>query len=146
MRTNPFPERMKLNATLLLIADYANTTADNKLNVMGIFTQVYSTNFPTIHPQMYLVAQLSASPAEYGRKFKLGVKLLDADATKEVISFDGEVQVPVGENGQPAIMNFIVSFVSVIFEKPGSYQFSLLINEDEKATYPLEALLLSQAS
>ena len=131
-----------MNATLMLLADYANTTADNRLNVMGIFTQIRAMNYPAVHPQMYVVAQLSASPAEYGRKFKLGIKLLDADAS-ELLNFDSEVEVPRGENGQPSIMNFVLPLVSVVFGKPGSYQFSLLVNEDEKATYSIEAILIS---
>jgi hypothetical protein len=131
-----------LNATLLLLADYANTTADNRLNVMGIFTEIRAVNFPAVHPLMYFIAQLSASPAEYGRKFKFGVKLLDADATKELLNFEIEVEVPRGENGQPTVMNFILPLVSIVFEKPGNYQFSLLVNEDEKATYSIEAILI----
>lgn len=132
-----------MNATLLLLADYANTTADNKLNVMGIFTQIKAAKFPTVHPQMYLVAQLSASPAEYGRKFKFGVKLLDWDATKELISLDGQGEVPTLDNGQPAVLNFVISLVNLVFEKSGSYQVSLLVDNDEKATYSLDAVLIS---
>ena len=131
-----------MNVPLLLLADYANTTEDKKLNVMGIFTYIYSTNFPTVHPQMYVVAQLSASPAEYGRKFKVRIKLLDADATKEVVSIDGDGEVPTADNGQPAVMNFVISLVNLIFEKPGNYQFSLLIDNDEKAICPLDVILV----
>ncbi len=112
-----------MNANLLLVADYANTTADNRLNVMGIFTQVYSVNFPAVHPQMYLIAQLSANPAEYGRKFKLGIKLLDADATKELINFISEVEVPKPDNGQPVLMNFVIPLISVVFEKQEAINF-----------------------
>lgn len=132
-----------MNATLLLLADYANTTADNKLNVMGIFTQIRAVNFPTVHPQMYLVAQLSANPAEYGRKFKFGIRLLDADATKELVSLDGHGEVPTLDNGQPAVLNFVISLPNLIFEKPGNYQVSLLVDNDEKATYSLDAVLIS---
>jgi len=113
---------------------------------MGIFTQINSVNFPTIHPQMYLVAQLTASPAEYGRKFKINVKLLDEDAIHEVINFTTEGEVPSSQDGKPATINFVASFVNVIFEKAGRYQFSLLINDDEKATYSLEANLISPSS
>lgn len=132
-----------MNATLLLLADYANTTADNKLNVMGIFTQINAVKYPTVHPQMYLVAQLSASPAEYGRKFKLGVKLLDADATKEIVTIGAQGEVPTLENGQPAVLNYVISLVNLIFEKPGNYQVSLLVDNDEKAIYSLDAILIS---
>ncbi len=132
-----------LNAPLLLLADYANVTADDKLNVMGIFTYIRSVNFPAVHPQMYLVAQLSASSAEYGRKFKFEIKLLDADATKSIVDFYDNAEVPTRNDGQPVVMNYVIGLVNIIFEKPGSYQFSLLIDDDEKASHSLEVVRIA---
>ena len=52
----------------LLVADYANITVEQKLNVMGIFGNIGASQFSFMHPEMYLVAQLKARPAEYERK------------------------------------------------------------------------------
>jgi len=53
-----------MDLTYLLAADYANITRDGKLNVMGIFSIINAPGFPAVHPQMYLVAQLTAGPFE----------------------------------------------------------------------------------
>jgi hypothetical protein len=49
---------------LFLAADYANITGDGKLNVMGIFNDIYSFNFPARHSSMHLVARLGAELSE----------------------------------------------------------------------------------
>jgi len=55
---------MKL--TLFLAADYANITREGKLNVMGIFNDIYARTFPARHSSMHLVAKLGAELGEYG--------------------------------------------------------------------------------
>ncbi len=135
-----------MELTFLHLAEYANTTEDRKLNVMGIFSNINAQNFPATHPQMYLIAQLTAKASEYGRNFKLTVKLLDEDATNEVISFSAPATVPTTNNGLPVSMNFTLRLVNTVFPKPGTYEFSVLVNDDEKGTLPLEVIQLSQPS
>ena len=52
-----------VDLVVLLVADYANVEKKDKLNVMGIFGEISAPRFPARHPEMYLVARLSASPA-----------------------------------------------------------------------------------
>jgi hypothetical protein len=123
-----------------LVADYANATADSKLNVMGIFTAITAPTFPTVHPQMYLVAQLAATSREYGRKFQLELKLINEDATAEVLSISQNLDVPSRPDGQKSAMNLIFSLTNLIFEKPGLYEFAVLVDGDEKNTLPIELI------
>ena len=69
------------------LADYANITLEQKLNVMGIFGSISSTNFPTVHPDMCVVVQLIARSPEYGRTFKLDVRLVDEDGKRSSPEF-----------------------------------------------------------
>jgi hypothetical protein len=124
--------------TFLHVAEYANTTADQKLNVMGIFNNINAANFPATHPEMFLVAQLTAQASEYGRQFQLGIKLLNEDATQEVINFSGPVIVPRGDNGLRVNMNFMIRFVNTVFNSPGTYEFSVLVDGDVKGSLPLQ--------
>ncbi len=133
-----------MEVSLLLVADYANTTGDEKLNVMGVFTNIFATNFPAVHPQMYLVAQLKAGRAEYGRKFDLGIKLINEDG-KEILSLSPKVEVPTPQGVRRVTLNFVLSMVNIPFEKPGIYEFSLLVDNDVKQTLPIEASLAQPA-
>ena len=133
-----------MDLTFLHLADYANVTVDQKLNVMGIFSNITTNSLPTVHPEMHVVAQLSANASEYGRQFRLSVKLLDEDATKEIVSFDDTVIVPTGERGLPARMNFNLRLVNVQFDTAGTYEVVVLVDGDQKGSVPLEVIQTAQ--
>jgi hypothetical protein len=50
--------------TAALLADYANITADGKLNIMGVFGRMAATRIPATHPSLYLVARFEARVTE----------------------------------------------------------------------------------
>ena len=44
-----------MRVALGVLADYANVSAEGKLNIMGVFQIVNAVQFPHVHPQMHLV-------------------------------------------------------------------------------------------
>jgi len=146
-RTVPTSEScVGVEVTFLQVADYANITKDDKLNVMGLFSNISVNAFPSVHPEMYLVAQLRASAAEYGRQIKLSVKLLNEDATEQLVGFEAPMTVPTGQRGQPMTMNITLRLVNTQFASPGTYEFSLLIDNDVKATLALDVNIVPPPS
>jgi len=127
-----------MNVDLLVAADYANVAEGGKLNIMGIFGRIYSSTFPARHAEMYLVAKISAKPSEYGAKRQLTVKLMDEDGKLELINFSSEIVVPKNDKGETVQIHQILRLVDIIFPVAGTYQFSILIDNDEKAFYPIE--------
>lgn len=127
-----------MEVTILLTADYANSTDNGKLNVMGIFTRIFTTDFPVLHPEMYLIIQLTAGAAEYGREIKLEVKLLDEDANEILNIKDIKHQVPREKSRRIVNINQIIRLQGLVFEKAGSYEFSVLVDGDLKGALPLE--------
>lgn len=121
----------------MLVADYANSTVDGKLYIMGVFSRISASQFPVVHPEMFVVVQLRASRHEYNRRFKLEIKLLDEDAA-QIVGLTINAQVPQGERGQVVTMNHIIRMNSVQFPRPGDYEFSLLIDDDLKGIVPLQ--------
>jgi len=126
-----------MNVDTLLVADYANVTDNGKLNVMGVFRRINSSQFPTRHPEMYLIVGLSAGVAEYGVIRNLTIKLLDPDA-QEMMSFSGEIKVPKGVGWKRAEVNRIIKLRDIVFPKAGIYEFSVLIDNDEKSAISIE--------
>lgn len=129
-----------MDVSLLVSADYASVSKDNKLNIMGIFSRLYMSQFPGKHPQMFLVVQLRATPAEYGRKFKLGIRLIDMDAIRHLVNVNANLQIPSLKNVNRAEINHVVRLNNIEFPEPGLYDFSILIDNDVKASLPLEVL------
>lgn len=121
---------------LFLAADYANITGDGKLNVMGVFNDIYSFNFPARHPSMHLVAKLGAELGEYGQTRSFTVRLLDEDGN-QIMDISGQFQVPKGERGRKPEVNIVLDLKDVVFPKPGIYQFIILVDKDYKGELSL---------
>lgn len=121
---------------LFLVADYANITREGKLNVMGIFNDIYAHNFPARHSSMHLVAKLGAELGEYGQTRDFTVKLLDEDGN-QIMDVSGQFQVPKGERGRKPEVNIILELKDVVFPKPGAYQFVILVDKDHKGELSL---------
>jgi len=125
---------MKL--TLFLAADYANITREGKLNVMGIFNDLYAQTFPARHPSMHLIARLGAELGEYGQQRNFTVKLMDEDGNP-VFNLSGQFQVPSGGQGRKPEVNLILQLNDLVFPKDGMYQFVLLVDKDHKGELSL---------
>lgn len=121
---------------LLLAADYANTTGDGKLNVMGIFRDINAYSFPARHSSMYLVVKFGAELGEYGDTRTLTVKLRDPDGN-EIMSLSGPLVIPESKGGIIPEVNAILELKDIIFSKPGPYQFVVLIDKDYKGDLPI---------
>jgi hypothetical protein len=123
---------------LFLAADYANITREGKLNVMGIFDNIYAPSFPVRHSSMHLVIKLIAELGEPGQPRDFSVKLLDEDAN-QVFDLSGKLQIPVGERGRVPEVNLVLALNDVIFPKPGPYAMVLFIDKDHKGELKLNA-------
>ncbi|MCC7207014.1 MAG: hypothetical protein IT323_06890 [Anaerolineae bacterium] len=128
-----------MELTFLVIADYATATPDGKLTLVGIFTEIRASAFPARHGALHLVAQLLASPHEYGRQFALEFKLVDEDG-QLVMSLPVSAQVPHGDKGQRVYLNNMVRLENIVFPKPGRYEFAILVDHDLKGTLPFEVI------
>ena len=133
---------MELRTTLL--ADYANVAEGGKLNVMGVFSEIYAVKFPARHPEMTLILQFSVSPAEIGQMRKLVVKLVDEDGKEGILEYTRDVVIPAfpGHTVRPQI-NHILRFRDVIFPHAGVYVFYIQVDKDDKGTC---AIVITQQS
>ena len=127
-----------------VLADYANITSDGKLNIMGIFDLIRASSFPTIHPQMRLVLRLQGSPAERGTIKSIEIKMLDADG-KHLLEFATTLSIPETAPLNPEFPQ-IIELNGIPFMHPGTYEFSILVNGEEKATVPFSVVLVETPS
>jgi hypothetical protein len=120
-----------MEVTLAVLADYANVTKEGKLNVMGLFTHINARVIPYVHPQMLLVWEAEAGPAEWGTRKDVEIKLLD-EAANQILSVRGNLEVPRGEPGRPVRINSLMGFNNVKFDAEGDYEFAIIIGGETK--------------
>lgn len=122
----------------ILIADYANIAEGGKPNVMGIFRVINAEKCPARQPEMYFIASLAAGAAEFGRQVTIRVKLIDSSGKLTLVDFPQQIVVPTARGGRKAEINVIVRLRDIVFPDFGTYQFSILVGDDEKGTLPIE--------
>lgn len=134
-----------MEVTLALLADYANVTREGKLNIMGIFEVIHAQSFPARHPQMQLIMRFESDPAEAGTTKDVEVQLVDEDG-KKLMSIGGEITLGQGRPGEPITTNQILTLNNMGFEKPGDYEFKILIQEEVRATVRLKVVQMTPQS
>ena len=133
-----------MDVTLAMLADAANVSADGKLNILGIFNALGAQSFPVVHPQMALVLRFEASRSEEGKGRQIELQLVDNDGQK-MFKIGAQLMVPTGSPpGQPIRLNHILMLNNIQFPKPGDYQFSVLVGDDEKASIDLKIIEVRQ--
>lgn len=126
---------MQLTAGLL--ADYANVTADGKMNIMGVFERILTNNAPVTPPALFLVARFEARVSE-GSSHALQISLVDADG-QEVVPRTRPIPLTFNLNGpgRPLTTQVLAEFPNLQLPVFGEYEFHLLVDGEYVASVPL---------
>jgi hypothetical protein len=124
--------RLVMDVTLAVLADYANTSKEGKLNILGVFTEVNPPFLPWNLPQMYVVVSMEAEPSEAGTDMPFSILLWDGDG-KEILSIDQKIPVPQpSRRGARTMINNIIALAGIPFNKAGEYAFYIRVAGEQK--------------
>ena len=120
-----------LPAMELLLAcacDDARVRPDGKLDVTGIFNELYAPGFPAMQDRMTVVFVVEWGPEETGR-IPLRADLVD-EAERPVLTIQGHTDVEArgGERAAPQT-RLVMPLEEVVFPAPGRYHFNLKAGE-----------------
>lgn len=130
-----------MQTRLAVLADYASIAVGDKLNVLGIFSNILSPAAPVVHAQMYLVVQFAFDSDEAG-SHPVQVVLLDEDG-HELIGIRGEITVAPVRSGEAATVNQIFVFNNTSFPRFGSYEFQIALDGETRAIVPVNITQVS---
>jgi hypothetical protein len=130
---------LAVDVNLATLADYADLSKDNKLNILGVFQEINTRTFPVTVPHMYAVLSCEAEPTEYGKKLSIRVVLLDEDNdANEVLALEGLAEIAEPKHSFDRVtMNQVVGLSFVQFKHPGNYRFAFFVEGEEIASVPL---------
>jgi hypothetical protein len=124
-----------------VLADYASVSENNKLNIMGIFTNIMAVAEPVVQPQMMLVAQFEFNSSECGEK-NIKIVLVEEDG-QDIFSISGKVQIDRAANGGPSMLNQILRLNTIVFPKWGQYEFRIVLDGIMACSIPLRVVRVS---
>ncbi len=99
----------------------------NKRSLIGVFHDLGSTQFPAVHPNLWIYANLTDAKGKYEFEFRL------LDVTRNALV--GGAKPPPIEIGDPRqTAEFSAQLRNLTLPAPGVYEFHLLANNDLIAT------------
>lgn len=120
-----------MKVLMMIVADYANVEQQTgKLNIIGVFRNIQSRNFPIPHNRMYLVIKIGGDIMDSRNPHELFVTLTDEDG-QEIFRIEGPFDMPPSPHGIPPEHNIILELNQLIFHKPGEYVFYFNVNKGE---------------
>ncbi|MGH2516398.1 MAG: DUF6941 family protein [Ktedonobacterales bacterium] len=124
-----------MKVQLAVIADQANVSGDGKLNVLGVFNNIFAYQMPTVHLKMYLVMQYVIETSDRGQTRHIALKFRDPDGT-DLLGLDAREQFTADA---PLIVTNpqIIELTLIRFEKFGEYHFAIEVDDQVLATIPL---------
>ena len=107
---------------LALVCDHAQATEDGKLDVHGVFNDLFAPAFPAMQDRLVLVLAVEWSRSDSGR-YLFRVELVDPEG-KPALSVEGHTEVDARpEDRPPARTRLLLPLKKVVFPHPGAYRF-----------------------
>lgn len=126
------------------LCESARERPDGRLDVHGVFHDLFAPGFPAEQTDVELLVVLEWSPAEAGSQ-PFSIDVLDP-AGSPVGSVNGETQVrtPV-QPGVPARTTIIARLDRMVFPQAGTYELVLEAAGERRPLLPLHLVLHSDA-
>jgi hypothetical protein len=125
-----------MNVLYSLIAEDAQLRHDGRMDVHGIFHELYAPGFPARQDRLTLVTTIEWDATERG-SIAFSVNLLDPDGSP-VLTINAETQVEDQYAvHRPARTQMAIPMEEVVFPRAGAYEFELSVGERRQALAPI---------
>lgn len=131
-----------MDLILSLACDEARVRPDGKLDVTGVFNELFAPGFPAAQDRMMVVFVMQWAPEDNGR-YQFRADLVDASDQK-VLTIQGHTDVEQRESGgAPPQTRLVMPLERVVFPHSGEYRFILRIGDHATEAF---SLFLSEQS
>ena len=114
----------------------AATDTHGKLNILGTFDTIYTSQLPAVHPQCSIALRMTFGKVEEG-PHKVKLNFVDEDGKLVMPSVDIPIEVAVPDDTIFISRNFIINIQQLKFEKPGLYSIDIAMDGRQEGSIPL---------
>ena len=114
----------------------AATDYNGKLNLLGTFDTILTSQLPAIHPQCSIALRLAFSRIEEGAH-KVKMNFVDEDGRLVMPSIEMPIDVAVPADANFLLRNFIINIQQLKFDQPGQYAIDVAIDNRHEINIPL---------
>lgn len=127
-----------MNIEAFLLCDAA-TDQQGKLNVLGAFDTIYAKQLPVIHPACAVVIRIRFERVEEGNH-PVKILVIDEDANPVIPKLESNVEIRFSEGMDSIVVNLILCFQRLKFEKYGKYRIDLTIDNQKITDLPFTVI------
>ncbi len=124
-----------MNIQIAVLCDAA-TDYNGKLNILGTFDTIITSQLPAVHPQCSIALRLAFSKIEEG-SHKVKMNFVDEDGRLVMPSIDMPVDITIPNELNFLVRNFVINIQQLKFEKPGQYAIDVAIDGRHEKSIPL---------
>ena len=111
---------------LALFCDDAQETPDGKLDIRGVFHDLFAPGFPAMQERMVLILVLDWGKSDQGQ-YNMKAELVAPDGSV-VLTVDGHSEVtPVPAGAPPPRTRLVMPLEKAVFPKPGKYHLRVMV-------------------
>lgn len=114
----------------------AATDYNGKLNLLGTFDTILTSQLPAIHPQCSIALRIAFGRIEEGAH-KVKMNFVDEDGRLVMPSIEMPVDVAVPQDANFLLRNFIINIQQLKFDQPGQYAIDVAIDNRQEISIPL---------
>lgn len=125
-----------MDLVLALACDQARERDDGKLDVIGIFNELYAPGFPAMQEKMTVVFVVEWSADEAGRQ-PLRVDLVD-EQDRKILTIQGHTEVSERSDDRPPPQTrLVMPLEQVVFPRAGRYAFVLTAGNESRRAFSM---------
>jgi hypothetical protein len=130
-----------VDCSLFIIADDGDFT-ERGLTIWNPREHLLTPVVP-ITTRLLFVSGFIAYPHEFGQRFKLNFRIVDEDG-KVIKDHESDYTVKTQRASRIVHSHRLDRIYQITFESAGIHEFSLLINDELKSSFPLELIKVDQ--
>jgi hypothetical protein len=123
----------------------AATDNNGKLNLLGTFDTIFTSQLPAIHPQCSIALRMTFNKVEEGHH-TAKLNFVDEDGRSVMPPIEMPVDVQVPEETIFLSRNFIVNIQKLKFEKEGLYSIDIAVDGRQEGSIPLLVRVMPKQS
>jgi hypothetical protein len=125
-----------MKVEIFTLCDFASADSGGKLNVIGVFDEIWARAVPAAHPLCALAIRIRFDKIEDGLK-KLKISFGDADGNLVMPTMEMQMQVHIPPPLQQGNAQVVFLIPQMKFANFGEYSIDLAIDGRQEASTPL---------
>ena len=118
------------------LCDAATIDVAGKLNVLGAFDTIASSNMPAVYPYCALALRIRFDNIERG-EHRVAVSFVDLDGKHIIPTTNGTININFPDKQRSGSANLVLTLQMIKLENYGEYSIDLAVDGRKEASLPL---------